>query len=689
MSRLFRSFVAAAVVLVGLSVAAPPAGAATPAPGSYVALEPTRVLDTRTGAYGNRKGPVFNKVAVRVTGSSGVPSDAAAVVLTITVLAPRFSGDLTASTFGLATRPNVTTVSFAEHERATGLALVRPTAGRIELWTSPGRKQVLADVVGYYAGGTPSADGALHLTTPKRAVRFQGSLIAPHGTLAVNLGTLAGLPDHAGAVAATVTVIGPTRSGSLVAWATGTTRPTAPLVDFTPGSPTSGPGNTVTQFGVLPVSDIQGLSLFNASPGSLHVTVDVFGWFTAGAPATPGAQQVLAANRIFRDATLPARHADAVPVLGRGGVPRTGIRAVLVSARVSGATRAGALVGGAGSLPVLASFMPGKHITGVAILRVRNGKVLLHNASAGPVALEVDVVGYVVSSAVAAPAAKSVAYYPNDLIEPANDPGLIANKNLMAAHGAADGNAGATFVLLDLGAQSVTSPLSPAHPGVAITRTSPVVRFTYPQLTTVLNSYLAALGQHSTGHNVRVALGTNNDGDWTAYRAAARGSDWAELIDGLTTPANVTVVGANDIESTFASTQAQAQSWEDAYFADTAADLVFNGALVGCSTVFGDSSPCSFGWTLQQYWNLVHHVVAGRNRTQVLPQVYFAVQAVQWANLVAHGAGGLRFVGSLTEFGADSTTFRPAQGWAALYRALQWQSATPSLPRAVDIAPAA
>ena len=73
----------------------------------------------------------------------------------------------------------------------------------------------------------------------------------------------------------------------------------------------------------------------------------------------------------------------------------------------------------------------------------------------------------------------------------------------------------------------------------------------------------------------------------------------------------------------------------------------------------------------------------------MLPQIYFPVQAVQWANVFAHNGGGLRFVGSLTQFGADSSTFHPEQGWAALYRALQWRVAAPHIPFAVDIAPAA
>jgi hypothetical protein len=673
-------FLAAALACSGSVALAAPATAAAAAAGSYVATRPTRVLDTRTGAFGNRRGAVgaHGKVAVKVTGASGVPAGASAVALTITVVAPTRAGSITAAPAGMRTRPNVTNVEFGAGRGATDLAIVRPTNGRISLWNdSAGKVQLVADVLGYYRGGTPHKDGTLRVRPPKRLVTFAHGLIKPGRTLSPRLG----LPGTAGAVAATVTVVDPGRSGSLIAFAANTTRPAAPLLDFTAG-------HSVSQFAVLPVSDIQQLSLVNASKGSLHVLVDVVGYFTAGAAATAHTEQTVAANRIFHDALLPAHRSDAVRVLGRGGVPRTGVAAVVVSARVSGASRSGSLVAGSRATPIVATFHAGQRVTGQAIIAVHDGKVALRNASGGRLALEVDVVGYVVSAGISPPSATSVARYPNDLVRPATDPGLTTNQDVMTAHGTADGDAGATFVLLDLGAQSVTRPLSQAHPGVAITRTNPVVRFTYPQLTTVLNAYLAALGAHSTGHDVTVAIGTNNDGDWGAYRATPRGRDWANLIDALSAPANVTVIGANDIEANFASTETQAQAWEDAYFANTTADLVFNGALNDCPTVFGDRSTCGFGWTQKQYWNLAHHLEAGHNRTQVLPQIYFPVQAVQWANVVATG-GGLRFVGSLTEFAADSSTFRPAQGWAALYRALQWLVAAPHVPRAVDIGAAA
>lgn len=682
--------VVAGLVLAGLSVVtAPSASALGPIFGSYEPTGPTRVLDTRTGAFGNRHGAVGpgGKVRVTVTGASGVPSSAEAVALTISVVSATRAGSITASTDGLASPPVVTNVQFHPGRTATDLAVVEPTNGKIDLWNvSPGRVQLVADVLGYYVGGgTPAFDGMLHTVSPKRAVRFDHGRIAPHTALTVNLHSAAGLPSTAGAVAATVTVIGPARAGSLVAYATNTTRPSAPLLDFPAARGSFTSPDSFSQFAILPVSDIQRLSLFNRSNGSMHVVVDVVGWFPAGPAAVVQSEQVVAANRIFADSVVPAHGSDTVGVLGRGGVPKTGVSAVVVSARVAAPVRAGTLVAGAGAGPIVATFGAGRPVTGQAILPVHNGSVRLRNASNGRLALEVDVVGYVVANGIALPTNGSVARYPNDLTG-----NLVADNATMTTHGTNDGESGAGFVLLDFGAQSITGPqLSAAHPGVAITLTSPVVRLRYPRLTTVLNTYLAALGAHSGGRSITVAIGTSNDGDWAHYRATPRGRDWANLIDSLTAAANIKVIGANDIESNFASTEAQAQAWEDAYFTNTSADLVFNGSLNDCPTVFGDTSPCAFGWTQKQFWRLAHHVEHGHNRTRVLPQIYFPVQAVQWANVFAHGGGGLRFVGSLTQFAADSSTFHPEQGWGALYRALQWKVAAPSLPFAVDIAPAA
>ena len=115
-----------------------------------------------------------------------------------------------------------------------------------------------------------------------------------------------------------------------------------------------------------------------------------------------------------------------------------------------------------------------------------------------------------------------------------NITGVSSDVATMQAEGCVDAQAGSTFVLLDMGAQSNANTvpssngtvLSATNPGVRLTDTGSPVRLTYPQLRTVLDAY--TLGYVSCSQaDVTVALGTNNSGDFVAYPAAAMGADWA------------------------------------------------------------------------------------------------------------------------------------------------------------------
>ncbi|HKC26465.1 MAG TPA: hypothetical protein VKB75_00500, partial [Jatrophihabitans sp.] len=519
------------VAVVPMLVASAGSAAAATPGGGYVAVTPTRVLDTRTGAYGNRKGavPAHGHTLVGVVGSSGVPTSAAGVVMTITVVSATRSGGIGAVTPGAKTAPTVTNVLFAQGRTATDLAVVKPASGRVDLWNeSAGSVQLVVDVTGYYVGGTAAVDGAMHMQAPRRVVDTRTGLKGFHrgalgagATMTADLHALAALPTNAGAVAATITVLGPARSGSIVAYAGGTTRPSAPLMQFAAARP-------VSQYAVLPISDIQGLSLYNASSGSVQVLVDVTGYLTNGPATVPSTEQVVAANAAFSDSVLPAHGSDAVPLLGRGGVPKIGVRAVVVSVQVRKPSHAGTLVASSRAAPIVASFAAGQYVVGEAILPVVNGSVTLRNTSTGSLGLEVDVVGYLPSDSPTVPAAKSVARYANDLIDVGTPADLQYDADLMKQHGQADASAGATFVLLDLGAQTSHLPFSVANPAIALARTDvgnaahDPVRISLTDLVTIINSYMDGFGDHT----LRLAIGTNNDGEWTApYTATPRGTD--------------------------------------------------------------------------------------------------------------------------------------------------------------------
>jgi hypothetical protein len=261
----------------------------------------------------------------------------------------------------------------------------------------------------------------------------------------------------------------------------------------------------------------------------------------------------------------------------------------------------------------------------------------------------------------------------------------------MSTAGCDDAQAGATLVLLHVGAQSITAPLSAENPGVALSSTSPVVRLTYPQLRAAIDAYTS--GYTGCGSaDVTVAIGTNNDGDFSTYTATKKGADWAtEVMNKVTARAHVTLVGANDIEAGFAGSLADAQDWETAYLDNTSANLIFAGSADGCPTTYGATGQtCAFGWTQAQYYALAGGIDP---RIQALPQIYLSDQAAQWANIDATGGKNIHFAGALTEnaacpsastSGCSFASMTAQQGWAALYHALSTIMA-PSLPAVTDL----
>ena len=117
--------------------------------GTYGAVDPTRILDTRLSS------PVVAQatLAVHVTGTANVPSSGvAAVVVNVTVTQPLSSGFLTVYPFS-ASRPLVSNVNFGLGQTVANLVVVPVDAnGNIGIFngSGDGSAQVIVDVTGYY-----------------------------------------------------------------------------------------------------------------------------------------------------------------------------------------------------------------------------------------------------------------------------------------------------------------------------------------------------------------------------------------------------------------------------------------------------------------------------------------------------------------------------------------------------------
>jgi hypothetical protein len=631
-----------------------------------------------------------HRISVALAGRPGIPANAAAVAVTVHAVAPRGSGALTLFPAGTAA-PRTTNLTYGRGQTVAQAAVVRLAHGGLTIAdrARSGSVRLALDVSGYFVGGAvdPAQPGLLHLlSSPVRALdtRHPGGFFRPHSVRTLRIGH--GVPTSGvGAVAVMLTANNPAQAGTLAAYAQGNDQPAVPTTRFDAH-------RTTTAFAWVPTHQDGSISIANTSAGATGVLLDVVGWANAGVARTAGAFEPRFPERLVSGARVGAGQTRSVHIAGQAGVPLDHVRSVLASITASGATHAGALLAGTSGTAAarhVVEFAPGAKIANLVELPLVNGALPVHNSSRGPVTIAVDVVGFVPSATLAAPA-MSISRYLGDLTDD-----ITNDQTIMSVHGCDDARAMSTvahpFVLLDVGAQSVTGPqLSPDDPGVTLTQTVGTVRLDYAELRTVLDSYLAGFNRCAPGKAATIAIGTNNDGAWTKgdpnyYAPAERAKGWAgSVVNMLGSQPGLTIVGANDIEPDFASTQDQAQAWETAYLrAASTKTLIYNGSADGCPDGFGDiDTACSKGYTQQGIYNLAHN---SSGQILVAPQVYAPSMAAQWANIDKTGGGQLSFAGALTENALAPDTYTSANGWAALYFAVGSLTRDPHIAAASDI----
>ncbi len=142
----------------------------TVAPGSFVPLSPARVLDTATGT-GAPKAAVQSRksITVKVTGVGGVPStNVAAVTLNMIVAQATGLGYITV--YPSDPKPFVSSLNFYKGDTDANLVIV-PVApdGTVTIYNgSTGSARLIADVSGYFRGGTAVLDGEFVPVSPGR-----------------------------------------------------------------------------------------------------------------------------------------------------------------------------------------------------------------------------------------------------------------------------------------------------------------------------------------------------------------------------------------------------------------------------------------------------------------------------------------------------------------------------------------
>jgi hypothetical protein len=363
-----------------------------------MAVSPSRILDTRI--TGPKLGGATTRT-VKVTGVGGVPStNVSAVVLNVTVTETTSSGFLTVSPTGTP-RPVVSNLNWTTGSTIPNAVTVKVgTGGSIDLYQSgPGTAQVIVDVAGYYVGGTATEPGAFSSVTPSRILdtRTTGGKLTSAETRDLQVLGQGGVPaSNISAVVLNVTVTETTAGGYLTLYPSGTSRPLASNLNWDAG-------RTIPNLVVVKVGTGGKVSIFQSGVGTAQVVVDVAGYYLGGTPTQPGMFVALAPARILdtRSANPVAAGGElALTILGKGGIPASGVSSVVLNTTVTDTKAPGYLTvfPATGMLPTASNLnWPGAGSTNANLVTTQlfsDGTIAFHNGSAGTTQVVADTAGY-------------------------------------------------------------------------------------------------------------------------------------------------------------------------------------------------------------------------------------------------------------------------------------------------------
>jgi hypothetical protein len=364
----------------------------------FVSLTPTRILDTRQSTM-LAAGATRDLV---VTGRAGVPQQGVdAVLVNLTVTNTSADGYVTTWPKGEA-KPPTSSLNFAAGQTVANLAVAKVGAnGSISIWNTgdtAGRRSVdvIVDVVGYFP---TSAMGAV---SPDRLLdtRLTGA-VAPGTSVRLPVLGRSGVPTTGvGAVILNLTATGASADGYLTTWPTGETKPNASSLNFAAGQ-------TVANLVVAKIGADGSISIWNSGDSSdmrnVHVIADVVGWLPEGSTFGSLLPSRLLDTRTFGAYPPSAGLTMQLSVLGRGGVPTSGVGAVVLNLTATAAKADGYLTiwptGSAYPNTSSLNFAAGQTVANLVVAKVgADGTIMIWNSndspSMGSVHIIVDVVGW-------------------------------------------------------------------------------------------------------------------------------------------------------------------------------------------------------------------------------------------------------------------------------------------------------
>ncbi len=386
--------------------------ASTAAAGAYVPLAPVRILDTRAGTGAPlHKIAAHAKLVLQVGGRGGVPStNVAAAILTVNALNSATAGQIVA--YGADTaRPAAPTISFVAGKSATALVLSRVSAGgRVTFYNnSTGPVDLIADLSGFYQGGTAAAPGSTVMVSPARTLDTRTGVGAGNsswldqglvGELTWQVSGRTGIPAGATSVLMALTVTNTAVNSNLSAFDAGPFNPSrwpAFGEDFAVSGMSFTAGTPKTNLAVVPLSagGQAEISTANFSGGAttFQVAADVLGYVQGGVATGVGTYQAVPSMQLVRSRVVPAGTVLPVDVAGPGF--STAFLRVTVTAAIS----AGAIIayqhGTVRPVTRNVNFIAGQTVSNAAMVPSSAGSVVdFYNKSNDPVTVTIEQNGY-------------------------------------------------------------------------------------------------------------------------------------------------------------------------------------------------------------------------------------------------------------------------------------------------------
>ncbi len=307
---------------------------------SYTPMSPRRVLDTRAGVGAPKRiVPSGQTLSLTVSGTAGMPAGGvAAVDLNVTVTGGTRGGYLTVYP-SETSKPTASNLNYGPGQTIANHVITKVGSdGIVELYVS-GTTHVIADVSGWYPEGSSYVPLRPYRMLDTRTGRGGAKGIVPAGgTRTVTALNVGGVPGAGvDSVVVNLTDTASTRGGYLTGYPTGTSRPTVSNLNY----PT---GRTVAGLAILKLGTGGRVSIYTSS--SSHLIADVVGWISTGGEYTGLSPKRIrdTRNGIGGNAAIqPAGSILTVKVTGQGGVPASGVKAVMLNVTVTGPTSGGYL----------------------------------------------------------------------------------------------------------------------------------------------------------------------------------------------------------------------------------------------------------------------------------------------------------------------------------------------------------